>query len=415
MNDSPVFKIAAVSDQSIFLRGLAGCVLSNPGLTLVGEAQNDADAVQLCELTRPDLVLLDLQKMPDHGLNLAQQISAQWPPTRVILFHDSRADIPEQGLLESNSLYYFSRDLEEEELKTALLQVRCELVGPEIQRAAKPKRRASDKNDDGDSLSEALKDVRIPSGRRTDAHLARELIMAGKIQADILPEKEPSVPGWEIAARLEPARETSGDFYDFICLTEHKWGIIVADVTDKGMGAALFMALSNTMIRTYAHQFPTLPAIVMNEVNKRLLADTRGGMFVTTLYGILEPHSGRFVYANAGNPPGFQMCASRGGPCFDTLRRTGMALGVSEEAQWKQKVTKLSAGDYLVLYTDGITEAENPQGQFFGEERLLDAVLAKSGRPAQEVCDALLDAVHRFVGPDAPQDDITLVVIHRKD
>jgi len=174
------------------------------------------------------------------------------------------------------------------------------------------------------------------------------------------------------------------------------------------------MALSNTMIRTYAHQFPTLPAVVMHEVNKRLLAETRGGMFVTTLYGILEPHSGRFVYANAGSPPGFQLCVTHRESCFDRLRRTGMALGVSEEAQWKQKVIKLAPGDYLVLYTDGITEAESPEGLFFGEERLLDVVLSNAGQPAQVVREMLLAAVHLFVGVDAPQDDITLVVIHRK-
>jgi sigma-B regulation protein RsbU (phosphoserine phosphatase) len=175
------------------------------------------------------------------------------------------------------------------------------------------------------------------------------------------------------------------------------------------------MALSNTMLRTYAHQFPSLPAIVMNEVNKRLLSDTRGGMFVTTLYGVLESHTGRFVYANAGNPPGYHFSALRSSGQFDPLRRTGMALGVSEEAQWKQKIIKLLPGDYLVLYTDGITEAQDAQGRFFGEERLMDNILAANGRPAHVVRDALLEAVHQFVGRGSPQDDITLVVIRRKD
>jgi serine phosphatase RsbU (regulator of sigma subunit)/AmiR/NasT family two-component response regulator len=403
-----ILKVALASDQAIYLRGLVCLITSMPGFKVVGEAKNATEIMQLCRLTEPDVVMLDLKRVQDQEHRTADHINQQYPAARVILFHDPEEDDPEANTLPIGSQYHFSRDLSEEELKNALLQVRMEFC--ECIAAGHFQHQVDDEVED---LSGAVKMVRPFSKRRNEAHMTRELLMAGKIQADILPEKEPVIPGWEISAKLEPARETSGDFFDFIALTEHKWGIIVADVTDKGMGAALFMALSNTMIRTYAHQFPTLPAIVMNEVNQRLLSDTRGGMFVTTLYGILEPHSARFVYANAGNPPGYLFSPQRGLAYFDPLRRTGMALGVSEDAQWRQKIVKLSPGDYVVLFTDGITEAQNPEGQFFGEERLMDAVLAKNGRPAHEVRDAILESVHQFVGRGQPQDDITLVVIHR--
>lgn len=239
--------------------------------------------------------------------------------------------------------------------------------------------------------------------------------MAGKIQADILPEDPPPMQGWDIAARLVPARETSGDFYDFIPISEHKLGMVVADVTDKGMGAALFMALTSTLIRTYAVRYPTLPAIALSAVSERILSDTRGGMFVTTFYGILEPHTGRLLYANAGHPAGVLIRSRRGKELIDLLRPTGMALGVSDDARWRQKEARMIPGDVLVLYTDGITEANNPNGVFFEEDRLIETILQNADNSAQEILDALIEAVQRFIGPVPRQDDIAMIVVRREE
>jgi serine phosphatase RsbU (regulator of sigma subunit) len=239
--------------------------------------------------------------------------------------------------------------------------------------------------------------------------------MAGRIQTDILPEEEPVIPGWEVSAKLEPARETSGDFYDFLPLTDRKWGFVVADVTDKGMGAAIFMALSSTLMRTYANRFPTLPAMALTAVSQRILSDTRGGMFVTSIFGVLEPHTGRFIYANAGHPPGFLVSLQKGKESIDHLRPTGMALGVLEQARWKQKIVKMNPGDFLILYSDGITEAQNSQGTFYEEDRMLDAALSIPGGSAIEIRNAILKDVHRFSGSAQYRDDITLVVVKRKE
>jgi len=180
------------------------------------------------------------------------------------------------------------------------------------------------------------------------------------------------------------------------------------------MGAALFMALSSSLIRTYATRFPTLPALTVSAVSGRILSDTHGSMFVTALFGVLEPATGRFIYANAGHPPGYLITTQRGETAIERLRTTGMALGVSEQAQWRQKIVRMAPGDTLLLYTDGITEAQNAEGEFFGEDHLLDCVLAKANSPAEEILQALLDEVHQFVGGTPRQDDIALVVVRRK-
>ncbi|HHH41792.1 MAG TPA: hypothetical protein ENK56_07275 [Chloroflexi bacterium] len=252
---------------------------------------------------------------------------------------------------------------------------------------------------------------------RTLAHqrVAQELALAGRIQASFLPGALPEVPGWQVAAVLEPARETSGDFYDFIPLSDGRLGLLVADVADKGVGAALYMALSRTLLRTYAVEYATRPERVLAAANRRILADAQAGLFITVFYGVLDPPSGRLTYASAGhNPPYLVRAAGEAGRAVQTLRRTGIPLGILDEGTWERRTVHLAPGDLLVLYTDGVTEAQNAQGRFFGEERLLAVLQAHRERPAQAVCDALLTAVREFAGGAPPSDDITLVVVARQ-
>jgi serine phosphatase RsbU (regulator of sigma subunit) len=244
--------------------------------------------------------------------------------------------------------------------------------------------------------------------------MAQELAMAGQIQANILPEKVPELPGWDIAARLLPARETSGDFYDFIPVTDKNWGIIIADVADKGIGAALFMTLTSTLFRGLAPRHPSLPALTLQTVNERILSDTRGSMFVTAFYGVLEPNTGRFRFSNAGHPPPLLIKSQKGKP-IDRLGRTGMALGVQDNEYWSQKLVILAPGDVLVLYTDGVIEASNPQGRLFEIGRLQDVVQKVTGRSAKVIMDAILTEVHRFTAGAPVQDDTAILVIRRKD
>jgi sigma-B regulation protein RsbU (phosphoserine phosphatase) len=219
-------------------------------------------------------------------------------------------------------------------------------------------------------------------------------------------------------AKLEPARETSGDFYDFIALPDGRLGILIADVANKGMGAALYMALCRTLIRTYAAEHPTQPDLVLSATNRRLLMDARAGLFVTAFYGVIDPDSGVLAYCNAGhNPP--LLLDARDGSRVRELQRTGMALGAVEDQAWQQSTVQIAPGEVLLLYTDGITEAQDPKGRFFGADRLLDSLQASldsggtDASHAQSIQDALLAEIHAFVGAAPQFDDITLVVMAR--
>jgi DNA-binding NarL/FixJ family response regulator len=404
-----VTRVAIASDQAIYLRGLEALVLSIPGIQLVGEARSPYEAIQLCSLTNPDVLFLDTQNAKEQGRPIAEQIHQVRPSTRIILMLPPGQELEAQPT-KALPIFSFSRSISEDEFKIAFNLI-CRgdkpvmgvfgvshPSGEEEPDASLPRPRSGSK----------------PIQPRNQETLTHELTIAGQIQTSILPEQAPTLPGWDISARLEPARETSGDFYDFIPLTDRKWGVVVADVTDKGIGAALFMVLSSTLIRTYTSRFPTLPGLALNAVSNRILTDTGGSMFVTALYGILEPFTGRFIYANAGHPPGYLISYQRGRETVESLRSTGMALGVLEQAQWKQRVVKLAPGDVLILYTDGVIEAENPEGEFFGEERLLDVALTMTNHSAREIQETLLDAVHSFVGSTPQQDDIALIIIRRE-
>jgi serine phosphatase RsbU (regulator of sigma subunit) len=238
--------------------------------------------------------------------------------------------------------------------------------------------------------------------------MAQELAFAGRIQQSFLPNEIPQHPNWDFAATLIPARETSGDFYDFVPLSNGRLGLVVADVADKGTGAALYMALSRTLIRTYAMQFPDEPGKALQLANERILSDTESDQFVTVFYGVLDLANGRFTYANAGHNPTYHL-----GTNVKSLAKTGIPLGMFEEMAWQQETIQIGVGDILIFYTDGVPEAQNSHQEEFGEERMLAIAQQKANGSATERQTAIADAVSQFVG-NAPQfDDITLMVATR--
>jgi serine phosphatase RsbU (regulator of sigma subunit) len=243
--------------------------------------------------------------------------------------------------------------------------------------------------------------------------VSQELAVAWQIQHSFLPDRLPVIKGWDIAATLIPARETSGDFYDLFELPNGRLGLLVADVADKGTGAALFMALSRTLIRTYAFEYPDAPEQALRAANVRMLTDARTSLFVTVFYAVLDPATGRLTYANAGhNPPLLFQRANGASP--RQLRNTGIPLGIEDSVTWRAASVDILPGDLLLLYTDGVSEAQNTRQELFEEERLITVAQEHIGCPAEAVQHAVLSAVRAFVG-DAPQfDDMTLVVVGRE-
>jgi sigma-B regulation protein RsbU (phosphoserine phosphatase) len=241
--------------------------------------------------------------------------------------------------------------------------------------------------------------------------MERELQLAREIQAAFLPDKIPDLPGWDIDARWQPAREVGGDFYDIIMLGDHKIGFVIADVADKGMPAALFMTLIRTLIRAAAKDKPS-PAAVVKQVNELLIPDSKHGMFVTVFYGVISLNTGSLVYANAGhNPP---IMVHHNNRALIELPRTTMALGIFEDIEVEEREVLLNPGDWIFLYTDGISEAFSPRGEMFGVQRLQNLLSKTEFSSSQRVADLVIDAVHTFIHGVDLSDDITLGVIGRK-
>jgi sigma-B regulation protein RsbU (phosphoserine phosphatase) len=218
-----------------------------------------------------------------------------------------------------------------------------------------------------------------------------------------------------VAAFWRAARQVGGDFYDFVPLpptdTGPRWGIVIADVADKGVPAALFMALSRTLLRTVAIGRVD-PADTLRRVNELILADARSQQFVTIFYGVLEPATGRFRYAIGGhNPPVW----ARENGTVGLLPGQGIALGVLDRVEYEEYEVQLNPGDAVVLYTDGLNEAVNQRMEEFGMQRLLEIVQANHGQPAQALLQSIAAAVEAHASGMEVFDDMTIVVLKRSE
>jgi serine phosphatase RsbU (regulator of sigma subunit) len=243
--------------------------------------------------------------------------------------------------------------------------------------------------------------------------VSQEIKIAGQIQASFLPNQFPNIPGWQLAVSLEPAGGLSGDFFDLIPLSRGRLGLVIADVADKGLGAALYMALCRTLIRTYALEYQSRPDLVLSETNERILADARANLFITTFYGVLDPEANTLVYCNAGhNPPILVNSDDSHKPL--ALTRTGMPIGIEEDSSWDRRTLEFSPGDKLIFYTDGVTEAQNDQGDFFDERSLVKTVIDNRDSSAFELQVEILQAVKTFSEGVPQQDDITLMILEKE-
>jgi sigma-B regulation protein RsbU (phosphoserine phosphatase) len=261
------------------------------------------------------------------------------------------------------------------------------------------------------SAATAIENARLYQVAVDKGRMERELSMARRVQTGLIPEEIPNLKGWQFAASWLPAREVAGDFYDFVPTESDGMGLVIADVTDKGMGAALFMALTRSMLRASLEGSST-PAEAISKANRLILANSTSAMPVTLFYGEVSADDGEMQYVNAGHNPPLIYRSATGK--FGELGRTGIVLGVDDGIVLEQDTVQLESGDCLIFYTDGVTDALNSSEQSFGEERLRDSIRGSGEGSAQDVAVALLQALQEFIGGAEPFDDITLLVAKRE-
>jgi serine phosphatase RsbU (regulator of sigma subunit)/anti-sigma regulatory factor (Ser/Thr protein kinase) len=241
----------------------------------------------------------------------------------------------------------------------------------------------------------------------TRQRFEQELEVARLIQQNFLPKELPDLPGWQIAAYYRPAREVGGDFYDVIPLPDGRVGFVVGDVTDKGVPAALVMSATRSVLRASAQRLIE-PGEVLERVNEHLCPDMPAKMFVTCLYGVLDPSTGHLRFANAGHDLPYVKTADG----IVELRARGMPLGLMTGMSYEEKEATLQPGDSVLLHSDGVVEAHDPERDMFGFPRLKDTMAGAPG--GQQLIDRVLSELADFTGPDAEQeDDITMVTLER--
>ena len=240
--------------------------------------------------------------------------------------------------------------------------------------------------------------------------LDQELRTAQAVQVGLLPLELPAIPGWDIAARWRPALQLGGDYYDVIPLAAGRWGFVIADVSDKGMAAALLMASARSLFHAYA-EADLRPSAVLERVNHALVATSHSGMFVTAVYAVADTTTGVIQLSAAGHPPPLLM--RRPGREVRALRLGGLPLGILEEAPFQDEVIELQRGERLLFYTDGVTEARNIDNELFGASRLEACLSDFSPDSSQRLIDELDLAVRDFVGAFPQSDDVAFLAFRR--
>jgi sigma-B regulation protein RsbU (phosphoserine phosphatase) len=260
------------------------------------------------------------------------------------------------------------------------------------------------------SAAIAIENARLYQVAVEKGRLERELQMAREVQASLLPHATPQVSGWEFVACWYPARQVAGDYYDFIPLDEQRLGLVMADVSDKGMPAALFMALTRSVVRASVHG-SSMPAKAIARANRLICADSTRGMFVTLFYAQLHLETGELTYVNAGHNPPLLYDAHHAQ--LTRLAPTAMALGVLPDFPFEQGTIRLEPADFLLLYTDGVTDATNAELQGFGMQRLERAILDHHDASAAGVMAALEEQIRAFSGSAAQFDDVAILITKR--
>lgn len=263
----------------------------------------------------------------------------------------------------------------------------------------------------GSSAAVALENARLYQAAVEKGRMERELQVARGVQISLLPTQLPRFSGWDFASRWIPARQVSGDYYDTIPLKSNRLGLLVADVTDKGIPAALFMAFTRSIVRASLAESLS-PASGITRANRLICSGTTRGLLVTMFYAMLDPAASQLTWVNAGHLPALHLHAATGQ--LSRLSTTGMPLGMDLNTIYHQQKRRMQPGDVLLMYTDGINEALNAEQQQFGLPRLESLLREHIGDSAEGLVSAIEEAVSTYSRQGGPSDDITLLVIKRQ-
>ena len=348
-------------------------------------AQNGVEALEMLNQDSGiDMVITDINMPKMDGLTLLEQIPSVDPSIRSIIIsaYGDMKNIREA--MNRGAFDFVTKPLDFEDLQVTIERTLRHLL----------------------EWREAL------SYRDQLVALQNELNIASQMQQSILPAQFPRGPDFQVYASMTPARNVGGDFYDIVHLEDNRIGVAIADVSDKGVPAALYMMSSRTLLKGAAIGCES-PSQVLDEVNGLLQDDSDTGMFVTLFYGIYDPATNEFTYANGGhNPP---LIVHADGSSTVLAMTGGVALGVVPNIQYEQTTVVLSPGDTILLYTDGVTDATNEEGEFFGLERLQATFAGNPPRDSRAANDAVFEALQNFVGDVAQADDITCLALSRSE
>ncbi len=260
------------------------------------------------------------------------------------------------------------------------------------------------------SAAIAIENARLYQLAIEKSRMETEMQLARNVQISLLPREIPSLPGWEFGAHWQPARQVGGDYYDFIHHPDGRLGLVIADVTDKGMPAALFMASAKNILRASILACGSI-AEGITRANALIEQESNEQMYISLVYACLDPTNGKLTYVNAGHNPPLHL---HGKPVsFTRLNKSGMWLGVDSKAIYSDDSGTVGEGDLLVFYTDGVSEAENKLGKAFGEEGLKSVILKHRGKTPPALCKLVIEAVQDFTGSSELSDDITLLIVKR--
>jgi len=373
--------ILLVDDNPSNLRLLAQ-VLGDQGYQ-IRAVTNGKRALESVDLNPPDLILLDIRMPELDGYGVCRELKEN-PKTKEIpvLFISALDDIQDKvTAFSSGGVDYITKPFQFEEV---VARVRTHL--------------------DLRLLQQNLESM--------NRRMRRDLDLAARMQKGLMPVEMPRINGWQFAASLLPARRISGDYFDYLQLTGNRLGLIVADVVDKGVAASLLMAMTSIILRSYASENPDHPAVVLSYANQRILEYSALDQFVTIFLGILDVNTAELTYSNAGHCSGILHRAVPGQPVVH-LRNSGPPVGVIKDVSWKEKTIFFEQGDVLALYTDGINEAENPQNEQYGTERMQELIESNPYLTASQLHDLILEDVQTFTGQSSHEDDVTLMIIRR--